>query len=265
MGMTELPLYQVDAFTERRFGGNPAAVIPLEAWLDDALMQTIALENNLSETAFFVPDGDGFHLRWFTPAYEVALCGHATLASAFVLMTILEPNRTEVNFASKSGPLFVRREGSSLSLDFPRTALERMDRLDGLDEALGVAVVETWRAGSDTLVVLEDEPAVIETAPDMRFIEERCDRALMVTAPSDEDDVDFVSRFFAPGAGIPEDPVTGSAHCALAPYWAERLGRQELVARQRSPRGGELRCIVNEERVQLMGNAVLTLEGKLYL
>ena len=263
--MTELPLYQVDAFTERRFGGNPAAVIPLTEWLDDELLQAIAPENNLSETAFFVPQGEGFHLRWFTPAYEVALCGHATLASAFVLMTILEPERRTVTFASKSGPLSVTRADSGFVLDFPATALAPMAELEGLREALGVTVVQTWRAGSDTLVVLEDEAAVLATAPDMRFIEERCDRALMVTAESDEVGVDFVSRFFAPGAGIPEDPVTGSAHCALAPYWAERLGRRELVAKQRSARGGDLRCVVADDRVLLQGHAVLTVEGKLYL
>ena len=261
--MMELPLYQVDAFTDRRFSGNPAAVVPLRAWLDDELLAAIALENNLSETAFFVPEGDGFRLRWFTPACEVKLCGHATLATAFVLMTLIEPERSEVAFETRSGRLTVTKLGDLFVLDFPRRDATPLPAPAGLEQALGAPFREVHATDEATLVLLADEATVANLRPDLRFIEVQTGRALMVTAPGDEED--FVSRFFAPGEGIDEDPVTGSAHCTLAPFWASRLGKCELRARQVSARGGELECVVGDDRVLLKGRAVLTLKGTLFV
>jgi len=257
-----IPLYQIDAFASRVFAGNPAAVCPLEAWLDDALLQSVAEENHLSETAFFVPEGDGYRLRWFTPETEVDLCGHATLATAFVLFEYLRPELDSVTFSSRSGPLTVSRAGELLSLDFPALSLSAPLPVDDAAAALGVRPVEV-RSGMDLFVVLESEAQVRALQPDLERVKQLGGRGLIATAQGVE--ADFVSRFFAPACGIPEDPVTGSAHCALTPYWSERLGRHELRALQLSPRGGELFCLAMGERVKIAGRAVRYLEGVIFL
>jgi PhzF family phenazine biosynthesis protein len=265
--MPTLPLYQVDAFASRPFTGNPAAVCPTEGPVPEALMQDVAAENNLSETAFFHRQGDAFSLRWFTPTVEVDLCGHATLASAFVLMTELEPSRTEVVFRTRSGLLTVRRqEDGWLAMDFPaRPALPVAGLADTLAASLGVRPSEVGRtAGGVVLAVLDSADAVRRVAPDMAAIARTGD-TVCVTAPSDDKlpGVDFVSRYFAPAHGIPEDPVTGSSFCTLAPYWAARLDRPALRARQVSARGGDVRCEVRGERVLIAGQAVLVIKGQL--
>lgn len=255
----ELPLYQVDAFAARPFEGNPAAVCPLDAWLPDALLQSIALENHLSETAYLVREGDGWRIRWFTPACEVDLCGHATLASAWVLFHHLEPGLDAATFASRGGELRVARDGDRIALDFPRDEPEPAEAPDGLGAALGAAPLEV-RRGRYWLARFDDERTVRALAPDMRALA-RLGDPVCVTAPGDE--VDFVSRFFGPGVGVDEDPVTGSAHCLLAPYWAERLRKDELVGFQASARGGEVRCSVRGSRVGLAGRVVPYLEGRI--
>jgi PhzF family phenazine biosynthesis protein len=258
--MTRIPIYQVDAFTAEVFKGNPAAVCPLERWIDDATMQSIAAENNLAETAFFVPEGDGYHLRWFTPAREIDLCGHATLASAYVLFERLGRPGDEIHFRSKSGRLVVRRSGKSLALDFPARPAVRETPPAGLEAALGTQVLEAWRS-RDWMAVLgsEDEVRVLE--PDIARLAEIEAHAFIVTAPGR--DVDFVSRFFAPSVGVAEDPVTGSAHCTLVPYWSDRLGKTRHRALQVSKRGGRLDCELKGDRVIIAGQAVLFLEGSI--
>lgn len=256
----KLRQYVVDAFTDRRFRGNPAAVVPLERWLDDVLMQSIALENHLSETAFFVREGDHWRIRWFTPASEVDLCGHATLAAAFVLTTLLEPALTRVTFASRGGTLTATREGDRFALDFPARHGVACAVAPGLAAALGVTPLETHLA-VDLMAVLASEAEVRAVRPDFTAIAALGVRGLIVTAPGE--DCDFVSRFFAPAVGVPEDPVTGSAHCTLAPYWAARLGKNSLHARQVSARGGELWCELRGERVKIAGHAVKYLEGEI--
>ena len=254
----QLPLYQVDAFACGPFTGNPAAVCPLDDWLPDVLLQSIAMENNLSETAFFVPRGAGYELRWFTPATEVDLCGHATLASAHVVLTHLREGEDRVRFLSpKSGPLAVQREGGRLVLDFPTRPGERGDAPPGLAAGLGVEPEEV-RIGPYTMAVLASEEAVRGLEPDMARLA-RLDRPVIATAEGS--DCDFVSRFFAPGFGIPEDPVTGSAHCTSTPYWSERLGKRRLFARQVSSRGGELWCEDRGERTRIAGRALEYLVG----
>lgn len=253
-----LNLYQVDAFTSRVFGGNPAAVVPLDAWLPDATLQAIALENNLSETAFFVKEGEGYRLRWFTPAQEVDLCGHATLASAYVLFHHLARGLQRVEFASRSGPLKVAREGDWLVMDFPSRPPRAFTPPLELAQALGARPSEVL-VSRDWVAVFDSEAQVRELKPDLTRLAQLDTFAVTVTAPGTE--VDFVSRFFAPRAGVPEDPVTGSAHCSLVPYWAKRLGKTRLTARQVSARGGELRCEEREDRVHIAGQAVLYLEG----
>ena len=256
----DIALYQVDAFAARAFTGNPAAVCPLEAWLPDATLQAIAMENNLAETAFLVPDGDDYQLRWFTPAIEVDLCGHATLASGYVVTTLLEPGRESVTFHSKSGPLIVSRDGERFAMDFPAQPPEPWDALDLVAEAIGVTPQELWRAGKG-MAVLADQAKVLAVVPNLPKIEALPTDGLIVTAPGE--DCDFVSRYFAPHAGIPEDPVTGSAHCVLTPYWAERLGKTKLAARQVSARGGELQVESRGARVGLVGRVAPYLEGKI--
>ncbi len=255
------PLYQVDAFTGHVFAGNPAAVCPLETWPDDAVLQAIAAENNLSETAFFAPAGQGFDLRWFTPLTEVALCGHATLAAAYVIFTLLEPGRTApVAFSTvKSGILTVVREGERLSMDFPAAPAAPCPTPESLTLALGRAPAETRAAPRDYLAVYDDEAAVRALEPDIAAIAALDRDAVIVTAPGDE--ADFVSRFFAPRLGVDEDPVTGSAHCTLTPYWAARLGRDEMRALQVSKRGGELGCTLAGYRIHLTGRCALYLQG----
>ena len=258
-----LRLYQVDAFTDAVFAGNPAAVCPLDAWLPDRVMQAIAAENNLSETAFFVAQDDGFALRWFTPAVEVDLCGHATLASAFVIMTRLQPHLDRVVFRTRvSGDLIVERQGDRYTMDFPRWPADPMEPPDVLANALG-ASPGTVYSGPDWMAIFDGEATVRAIRPDFAALAQLPCRGLIVTAPGD--DVDFVSRFFAPAAGIDEDPVTGSAHCMLAPYWGARLGKDALIARQVSRRGGEIHCRLAGDRVMLAGGAALYLEGEIHV
>jgi PhzF family phenazine biosynthesis protein len=258
-----LPIYQVDAFTSRIFGGNPAAVCPLESWLDDERLQSIAAENNLSETAFFVRSGAGYDLRWMTPTCEVDLCGHATLASAYVIFRFLEPERSSVSFQTRSGELIVQRDGDLLTLDFPARPARRVADSPEVAEALGNVPAELW-AAQDYMAVFGSEQEVRALKPDMARVAALDCFALIVTAPG-TGDTDFVSRFFAPGKGIPEDPVTGRAHCTLIPYWAARLGKPKLNARQVSARGGELFCEHRGPRVSIAGRAALFLEGRIHL
>lgn len=252
-------LFQVDAFTDRVFAGNPAAVCPLDRWLPDDRMQAIAAENNLSETAFFVRQGDDFALRWFTPACEVDLCGHATLASAHVIFTRLEPDRRTVAFDTRSGRLTVSRDGDRLAMDFPARPARPGEAPAGLIEAVG--------GRPETVLVAANYMLVYATAAEVRALHPQMaglmdiGTGVIVTAPGD--DCDFVSRFFVPAHGIPEDPVTGSTHCTLIPYWAARLGKEELFARQVSARGGELFCRMEGDRVRIAGRAVLYLEGEI--
>lgn len=257
-----IPIYQVDAFSTRLFGGNPAAVCPLKQWLPDTLLQSIAGENNLSETAFFVRAGDGYDLRWFTPAVEVDLCGHATLASAYVILTRLTPGESRVRFRTKSGELAIERRDGLLSMDFPARPAAECQVHPGLLEALG-GKPERVLGARDYLVVYSSEAEVRALRPDMEKLSVLDRFAVIVTAPGERSD--FVSRFFAPSKGVPEDPVTGSAHCTLIPYWAERLGKRKLHALQVSARGGELWCEDLGERVRMAGGAVCFLEGTLRL
>jgi predicted PhzF superfamily epimerase YddE/YHI9 len=257
-----IPVFHVDAFTAKPFAGNPAAVCPLEAWLDDATLRSVAAENSLSETAYFVPCGEAYELRWFTPLCEVKLCGHATLASAFVLMNCLDPGRESVRFETRfRGELRVSREGDMFAMDFPalkpwRCSTPPAELMAGLGK--GFASVE--QIEDDYFAVYESEEEVRQISPDFRLIEKLHPAGVGITAPGDSSD--FVSRFFVPSYGIPEDPVTGSTHCSLAPYWGARLGKTRLHARQVSERGGELWCELKGERVILKGQAVLTLQGE---
>jgi predicted PhzF superfamily epimerase YddE/YHI9 len=257
-----LPLYQVDAFTDRLFGGNPAAICPLQAWLPDATMQAIAAENNLSETAFFVRDGGDYALRWFTPTVEVDLCGHATLASGYVVMTYLEPQRDSVSFHTrKAGTLVVDRRADMLVMDFPARPATPVEPPPGLLTALGGTPRQVLRA-RDHLIVYDSAAEIAALKPDLAGLAKVDCWGVAVTAPGD-DGVDFVSRFFAPAQGVPEDPATGSSHCTLTPYWAARLGKTELEARQLSRRGGALRCMLNGDRVSVAGRVALYLEGQI--
>lgn len=262
--MTEIPIYQVDAFANRPFAGNPAAVCPLETWLPDETLLAIAAENNLSETAFFVRQGNAFDLRWFTPTVEVELCGHATLASGFVVLERIEPTWSQVSFRTRSGELVVKRAAGKWSLELPaRPPLPTIVTGD-LVEALGERPTFALQA-RDLVAVYDNADVVRRLKPDMARIAALPTFAVAITAPgSDADaDVDFVSRFFAPAKGVPEDPVTGSLHCTLVPYWSSRLGRTRMRARQVSARGGELECTLADDRVELTGGAVLVLEGRM--
>jgi PhzF family phenazine biosynthesis protein len=259
----ELPIYQVDAFSSAVFSGNPAAICPLEKWLPDATMQAIALENNLAETAFFVQDGHDrqrFALRWFTPVCEVDLCGHATLASAYVLFEELNAPGELLRFETKSGELTVRKHGGRLVMDFPSRPPSKIEPESNLVPALGGEPTEIL-AARDYLVRYGSAREVQSLQPDMQALKKLDRFAVIVTAPGT--DCDFVSRFFAPGKGVPEDPVTGSAHCTLIPYWAAQLGKTTLHARQVSPRGGELFCKLNGDRVEIAGEAALFLTGRI--
>ena len=258
----KFPVTFVDAFTDRPFGGNPAAVVLLDHWPDDALLQAIAAEHNLSETAFVVPEAEVSRLRWFTPKVEIGLCGHATLATAHVLFQTSHADQTEVRFTCLSGELAVRKQGDLLFLDFPAWPGKPVEPTDAIVDALGGKPVDVL-AGRDLLAVFETEREVREFSPDFDKIAALDQFALIVTAPGDE--VDFVSRFFAPKAGIPEDPVTGSAHLMLTPYWAERLEKSVLSARQLSQRGGELSCELKGDRVLIGGKVVEYLKGKIFV
>ena len=266
----QTPIYQIDAFTHQLFGGNPAAVMPLRNWLSDDLLLAIAGENNLSETAFLVttpdlPESD-FQIRWFTPTAEVPLCGHATLASAWVVFNKLDWPHPRVRFQSKSGPLAVSQKPDGwLELDFPNLAFEQRPTPMLISQALPGAPDHAFFVPNDTnyMVVLESEAEVVSAAPDIRKLAQLGNQGLIVTAPGQQ--CDFVSRYFAPGVGIDEDPVTGSIHSVLTPYWAERLGKTTLQARQVSARGGELRCELKADRVAIAGQAVFFMEGSVQL
>jgi len=263
MSTQRIPMYQVDAFAGRVFTGNPAAICPLETWLPDAQMQAIAAENNLAETAFFVRNGTGYKLRWFTPAVEVELCGHATLASAYVILNVLTPGERGVSFDTKSGVLTVTRDGDLYSLDFPSRPPEPCQNVyPSLISALG-GKPEAVLAARDYLVVYGSEDELRSLRPDMAALMTIDRFAVIATAPGRN--ADFVSRFFAPAKGVPEDPVTGSAHCTLIPYWSKRLGKQKLHAYQVSPRGGELWCEDRGARVTISGKAVRFFEGAIFL
>jgi PhzF family phenazine biosynthesis protein len=255
-----VPIYQIDAFTSRRFAGNPAAVMVFPEFPDDAALQAISAENNLAETAFLVADGDGYRLRWFTPLVEVPLCGHATLASAAVVMERLEPARTNVAFETASGTLPVRRNGASYVLNFPARPSEPTEEPEGLAEALGARPQAVYVNQFNYMAIFDDAATLRGLAPDMAAIA-RMDRpGVIATAPGDQG-YDFISRYFAPAKGIPEDPVTGAAHCMLAPYWAKRLGKSDFRAFQASKRGGEVICRLLGDRVDLEGGCVFYLEG----
>lgn len=259
-----LPMYQIDAFTSERFKGNPAAVCPLQSWLPDAALQAIAMENNLSETAFFVPgEKGGYKLRWFTPVVEVDLCGHATLASAHCLFQHLGYKRKQITFHSRSGLLTVTQEEGGYMLDFPADNIETVAAPRVLREALHIEPVEVLMGREDFLFVLESEAEVAKLSPDFRLLKAARCRGIIATAPGST--TDFVSRCFYPNAGIDEDPVTGSAHTTMTPYWAERLSKQELTARQLSQRGGELRCTMLGERIAISGQAVTYLKGEIFV
>lgn len=254
------PIYQVDAFADAVFKGNPAAIVPLEHWIDDALMQNIAMENNLAETAFFVKGDAGYHLRWFTPEFEIDLCGHATLASAYVIKNFLETHVQEIHFTTQqAGVLKTTVKDGIYTLDFPSRPPEACATPEKLFASLGISMAAEVLRSRDYFVVLPDEDAVRHVEPDFTIMKELDAVGVIVTARGKEADV--VSRCFYPGAGVPEDPVTGSAHCNVVPYWAGKLGKTKLECHQVSARGGVLHCELKEDRVLMSGRCVLYLEG----
>jgi len=258
----KIPYYHVDAFTSRVFSGNPAGVCPLEKWLDDAVLQSIAAENKHSETAFFVQEKEHFKLRWFTPKREVDLCGHATLSSAFVIFDFLRFSSDVIPFSTRSGMLFVKKNNSLLEMDFPARPGKPIGAPESLEKGLGKKINEVYQS-RDYLVILDNEDEVRNLQPDFTELMKVECTGIIITAKGKNSD--FVSRFFAPKVGIPEDPVTGSSHCTLIPYWAEKLNKKELTSHQVSQRGGELFCKSNGDRVSIAGNAVLYLQGNIYL
>jgi len=254
----KLQIFQIDAFANKAFEGNPAAVVPLETWLPDETMQAIAEENNLAETAFFTPTTSGFHIRWFTPVDEVKLCGHATLASAFVLFHLLGYQSDSIRFDSLSGPLSVTKTNDLLTLNFPTQKPVRCDIPEELVKGLGKSPLECF-ANEDYIAVFENEEDISSINPNHYYLEQLNHRGVIVTSPAKE--YDFVARFFAPKYGVPEDPVTGSAYTQLTPYWAERLGKNSLDAKQISSRGGQLKCELKADRVLISGSAIKYFEG----
>ena len=260
----KLLIYQIDAFTDKLFSGNPAAVIPLDAWIDDKLMQQIAEENNLAETVFFVPKSDGFHIRWFTPELEIDLCGHATLAAAFVLFEMLGYQKNTITFYSKSGLLKVSRDGAYIAMDFPSWKPERLtDYPEELIKGLGITGHLGVYKNRDYIIELETEKDVIAIRPDFNLLNKIDVIGIIVTAPGIN--CDFVSRFFAPNCGVPEDPVTGSAHSQLIPFWSEKLNKHKLHALQLSKRGGALWCEQKGDRVIMKGKGVFYMKGEISL
>jgi PhzF family phenazine biosynthesis protein len=259
-----MTIYQIDAFTDKLFKGNPAAVVPLDYWIEDELMQNIAMENNLAETAFICPsmsENVDFDIRWFTPISEINLCGHATLASAYVLFNIMEFHKEEISLSCKSGILKVKKKGEFISMDFPSWMPERFnDYPIELQQALGGSEIVGVYKHRDLLVELMNEDAVRKCVPDFGMIN-KTGYKIIITAPGKE--VDFVSRFFAPTVGINEDPVTGSAHSQLIPFWADKLGKEKLLAQQLSHRGGTLMCEQNGDRVKMEGNCVFYMKGEI--
>jgi len=258
-----LPIYQVDAFTSKLFGGNPAAIVPLEKWLDDATLQNIAAENNLSETAFFVKEKEHYHIRWMTPVSEVPLCGHATLASAYVIFNFIEKNSTKIKFISKSGELIVDRNGELLTLDFPLHKPNPVKLSDAIKKCFDKEPLEVLENGFYLLVVFDSEDYIRNYQPKIELIKQIHPHAVIISAKGNE--VDFVSRMFAPNEGIDEDPVTGSAHTVLVPYWSEKFGKKNFRVLQVSKRMGELLCEERGDRVRISGNAVLYTTGSLFL
>jgi len=255
-------IYQVDAFAEKVFQGNPAAVVHLEDWLEDKLMQEIAMENNLSETAFFVKTDAGYHIRWFTPEFEIDLCGHATLASAYIIKNFVEPHLAEINFTTqKAGALRAMAKDGIYTLDFPSRMPQPCQTPGQLLKSLGITTAVEVLKSRDYFVVLPNEDAVKNADPDFTLIKELDSVGVIVTAKGQSADV--VSRCFYPGAGIPEDPVTGSAHCNIVPYWSEKLGKSKLFCKQLSQRGGDLHCELQGDRVLMSGKCVLYLEGEI--
>jgi PhzF family phenazine biosynthesis protein len=261
--MKKQPIYQIDAFSSELFSGNPAAVCPLSHWLSDDQMQSIAAENNLSETAFILPEDEHYQIRWFTPNTEVALCGHATLASAFVVFEFLGHKKEQIVFKSKSGELRVKKNASLLQMDFPALTYTKITPLPSLLKALKVRPVEVYESTFDLLIILENELDVKEARPDLYAISELNNRGVILSAPASQADV--YSRCFYPGCDVPEDPVTGSAHCVIAPYWSSRLGKNKIHAIQGLKRKGELLCEVARDRVLLSGSCRLYLQGHIFL
>ena len=263
--MTAAPLryFIVDAFTNRRFAGNPAAIIPLAKWADDQWLQNVAMEMNLSETAYLVPNDTGFDLRWFTPKAEVDLCGHATLATAYVLFNKEGHTGDTVTFNSRSGPLTVTRQGDLLTLNFPTDTIQEVPLSNELTAGFHIKPLKALKGKSDYMLVFENEKQIVELKPDLKEVAKVKARGVIVTAKGS--DVDFVSRFFGPQAGVDEDPVTGSAHTTLIPYWAGVLKKNKLSAIQRSARGGKLTCELKGDRVDISGNGRLFLEGIIFL
>lgn len=254
--------YVVDAFTDRVFSGNPAAVCILNAWLEEDTMRKMAKENNLSETAFAVREADTYHLRWFTPAVEVNLCGHATLATAYILLRFFEPDHDTVRFDTRSGLLTVEKHGDLLTMDFPGFELQQVPVTEAFRDILGYSPLEVYK-GEDLVFVLENEEQVRSFLPDQDLIRALDADLLHITAPGS--DCDCVTRSFAPKHGVPEDPVCGRGHCHVAPYWAKRLGKTQIAARQASERGGMLLCSIEDGRVKLSGNAALYSKAEVYL
>lgn len=261
--LMQLPIYQVDAFTEKLFGGNPAAVVPLKTWLSDEVMQKIAFENNLSETAFFVPTLTGFDIRWFTPTVEVNLCGHATLATSFVIFNVLKYPNDTILLSSKSGILKVRKEDKWLELDFPLQETFLSEAPEGLIESIGIKPKEIYRASDDYMLVYGSQKEVEDLKPNFGALKYIKARGIIVTAKAKSKKIDFISRFFGPSVGVNEDPVTGSAHTKLVPYWAKVLGKNELIAEQISSRKGYLKCKLSDDRVLMAGKGKLFLKGKI--
>lgn len=259
----KLKLFQADAFADSLFKGNPAAVVPLSEWLPDQLMQQIALENNLSETAFYIPDGDGFHIRWFTPKAEVALCGHATLATAHVLFNELNFPDDWIEFESKSGKLTVKKVQDKLQLDFPADFADETEPVPLFTEAFGAEPLATLKGRTDYLLLFNSEETIQMLHPDFQMLLNAGVRGVIATAKGKS--VDFVSRFFAPSVGVNEDPVTGSAHTTLTPFWAKKLKKSNLTARQLSERGGQLWCTLEGDRVLISGKAVTYLRGEIVI
>jgi PhzF family phenazine biosynthesis protein len=257
----KLTIYKVDAFAEKAFEGNPAAVVPLQEWLPDPVMQQIAMENNLSETAFFVPIKSGFHIRWFTPKSEVKLCGHATLATAHVLFSHLGFIGNEISFDSLSGILKVTRENELIVLDFPALRAVETEIPDAIAKAFNITPKACFKGRDDYMLVFENEQEVLSLQPDFQQLVEAKTRGVICTSKSEN--YDFVSRFFAPAVGVNEDPVTGSAHTMLIPFWAAKLGKTEFLAKQVSARGGILHCKLAGERVKIGGKAVTFLTGEI--
>lgn len=260
--MTSYPIYKVDAFTSKLFGGNPAAVCPLDAWLPEDIMQKLAAENNLSETAFFVKEGSQYHIRWFTPEYEIDLCGHATLASAFIIFNHLFHPSESLKFTSKSGLLEVNRKGDLIELNFPTRMPSPAEAPEALLKSFNITPSEVFKS-RDYFLVFKNENEILSLAPDFIYLNKVDTIGIIVTAAGKE--VDFVSRFFVPNSVIGEDPVTGSALCSLIPYWAQQLNKSTLTAKQLSAREGDLLCEHKGDRVTMAGKAVLYLKGEYYL